>query len=163
MRHTAARLRDFACLGIAILLLQAGCRERHEPKNPALPDSAEARRSLDAALIAWKAGAGTGLVPGATPPTHRIDSHTPAEQKLRRYEILGEVAGEDGRWFATRLFFDGADEPEPVRFVVLGENPRFVFRVEDFLMMIHWDHDMSDDDEAETAKPSPDEPPAEKP
>jgi hypothetical protein len=144
------------------LLLQGGCREKPEPKNPALPDSAAARRSLDAALTAWEHGAGTGQVPGVNPPTHRIDSHATPGQKLRHFEILGEVSGEGGRWFATKLFFDGAEESESVRFVVLGENPRFVFRMEDFLMMIHWDHDMSEDDEPEAVTPSPDQPVAHK-
>jgi len=138
-----------------LLFLQSGCGANPEPKNPALLDSPTARRSLDAALNAWKHGAGTGQVPGVTPPTHRIDSHSPTDKKLRRYAILGEVPGEGCRWFAVRLDFEGAEAPETVRFVVLGENPRFVFRAEDYLMTIHWDHDMSDDDDTSALPESP--------
>jgi hypothetical protein len=148
-RHAAVGLWCLAWLGI----VQIGCETRPEPGSPALLDTAKARRSLDAALNAWMHGAGTGQVPGIVPPTHRIDSHSPKDKKLRRYVILGEVSGEGCRWFATQLFFDGAEAPETVRFVVFGENPRFVFRAEDYLMTIHWDHNMSEeDDAAETAK-----------
>jgi hypothetical protein len=127
----------------------AGCRSEPEPENPTMLDPATARRSLDAALGAWKRGAGPGLLPGLTPPTHLIDSHSTPGEKLQRYEILGEVSGEAGRCFATRLYFDKDDAPQTVQFVVLGRNPRFVFRMEDFMMMFHWEHDMSVDDETE--------------
>jgi hypothetical protein len=148
-RHAAVGLWCLAWLGI----VQIGCETRPEPDSSALLDTAKARRSLDAALNAWMHGAGTGQVPGIVPPTHRIDSHSPKDKKLHHYVILGEVSGEGCRWFATQLFFDGAEAPETVRFVVFGENPRFVFRAEDYLMTIHWDHNMSeDDDAAETAK-----------
>lgn len=150
MRDAAATFRVLACLGLVVVPLCAGCGSGPEPENPTVLDPATARRSLDTALDAWKRGAGPGLLPGLTPPTHLIDSHSKPGKKLRRYEILGQVSGEAGRCFATRLYFDKDDAPQTVQFVVLGRNPRFVFRMEDFLMMIHWDHDMSDDDETET-------------
>lgn len=55
------------------------------------------------------------------------------------------------RPFAVRLVLDKPSETVATRYLVMGQDPLWVFRQEDFERMLHWEHKM--DGEAATAPP----------
>jgi hypothetical protein len=121
-------------LGGAFVTLLAGCHQ--EPKNPFeryIPSSGSARAGVTSAMEGWL----KGLSPEASgssssPEVHVVDQTRRADQKLARYEILGEVPAENARAFALRVTYEGTDEPEIVRFIAVGVDPMWIFRREDY-------------------------------
>src|SRR5262245_59280802 len=127
--------------GLLLLACGAGCGggRGHERF---IPSEETARQALEAALTAWRQGQPPGRVEGASPAAPPGDSHRRTGQKLRRYQILGPVPGDGPRVFVVRLALENPAEEQKVRFVVLGLDPLWVFRQEDFDMLAHWEHAM---------------------
>lgn len=73
-----------------------------------------------------------------------VDQHRKPGQKLVAYEVLGDVEVENARQFAARLELSGETEPALVRYNVFGINPTWVFRLEDYELISHWEHKMDD-------------------
>ncbi|HEY2252527.1 MAG TPA: hypothetical protein VGH74_15745, partial [Planctomycetaceae bacterium] len=67
-----------------------------------------------------------------------VDKQRKKGQSLAGYEILGEAPGEAGRCFAVRVKLDGPAAEENVRFVVIGIDPLWVFRQEDYESVSQW-------------------------
>jgi hypothetical protein len=120
----------------------AGCAGKSGDAERFIPKSGTARAALEAALNEWRDGQPPGAVAGATPAVQVVDTHRRPEQRLEQFEILGEVGGDAGRCFAVRITLSNPTEELKVRFVVIGISPLWVFREEDFTMLIHWDHAM---------------------
>ena len=96
-----------------------------------------------ATLDAWKAGRREGGMIGAKPAIVIVDSLR-AERPLIDYEVVGPLAVVDkARPFAVRLVLDGPRETVTTRYLILGEDPLYVFRHEDLDMMLHWEHKMA--------------------
>jgi hypothetical protein len=127
-------------------LLMAGClgqpgaggNERY------VPSEETARYAVEAALSAWKEGRPPGPVAEGPPAVYLIDSHRRPGQTLADYEILGPTPGEGPVLLAVRLTLANPAAEERARFVVFGIDPLWVYRQEDFEMMIHMDHPMDD-------------------
>src|SRR5690242_16357198 len=119
-----------------------GCQARREGFDRFVPPPAAARRALVAALEAWKQGREPGLVPSTSPAVHVVDSHRRPDQAMEGYEILGETLGENARTFTVRLRLRGEGGRSVVRFNVVGLDPVWVFRQEDYDMIAHWEHAM---------------------
>ena len=96
------------------------------------------RRGLDA----WKAGEPPGALPGSRPVIHITDGGRKAGQVLESYRILGETRGSAGRTFAVILKLDNPAEEIRARYIVVGIDPLWVFRQEDYDLLMHWDHHM---------------------
>ncbi|ODT97204.1 MAG: hypothetical protein ABS79_07610 [Planctomycetes bacterium SCN 63-9] len=131
--------------------LSFGCRGESEPLRP--PPTELARSSLASALDAWKAGrpAGGKLI-GSNPGVGVVDT-LQAERPLVDYEIVGALfALPEARPFAVRLTLDSPREILSARYVVLGRDPIWVFRQEDYELILHWEHKMSPE-EAEGVAP----------
>ena len=111
-------------------------RERYRPA----PDTA--RVALETVLSEWKAGRFAGTIAGRAPQIKIVDSRQKPEFPLEEFEILGEVAAEGYRAFAVRLQCAPPRGVERVRYVVIGIDPLWVFREEDYDMLAHWDHAM---------------------
>jgi hypothetical protein len=109
-----------------------------------VPSETTARRALDAVLTAWKAGETAGPIRLADPPLNLEvdDAHRRPNQQLVDFEILGEVAAEGPRSFAVRLFLDSPREELQVRYYLVGIDPLWVMRQEDYDLVVHWDHAM---------------------
>jgi hypothetical protein len=73
---------------------------------------------------------------------------------LLSYEIVGPLMTiGKARPFAVRLDLGAPPETVSARYLVIGQDPLWVFRQEDFERMLHWEHKM--DGEAASARPAP--------
>lgn len=132
------------CLVILGLLQALGCGNKASYERY-IPKVEVAQQALEAALNSWQKGEPPGRLTTMTTPIQFVDSHRRRGQRLVSYTILGETAGNSPRCFAVKLGLDNPREEKQVRFVVLGIDPLWVFRHEDYDMMAHWEHPMSDD------------------
>jgi hypothetical protein len=133
-------------LACGVLLAVCGCA-RNQSGNRYIPSEEKARQALEMALTAWRDGAVSDgrPVPGL-PAIQVADTHRREGQQLRTYEILGAVPAEGGhRCFVVRLLLDNPTEQQKARFVVLGIDPLWVFRQEDWDRLMHWEMDMPED------------------
>lgn len=124
------------------LLLGCGNSRSYDRYIPA-PETA--RKTLQAALTAWQNGQPPGKVESVSPPGQVVDRHRRPGQRLRSYEILGEVPGSGPRCFAVRLLLDNPREEQKVRYFILGVDPLWVIRQEDYDMTAHWEHPMHEE------------------
>lgn len=126
-------------IGGAFMTVLAGCHQ--EPKSDFesyIPPAESARANLANAMEGWLKGLSPGESGSARPEVHVVDQTRRADQRLVRYEILGEVPAENARAFAVRVTYDGADRPDVVRFFAIGVDPMWIFRQEDYENI--WNH-----------------------
>jgi hypothetical protein len=126
----------------ALLLLACGpgCAPRPgQDFERYYPPQEMARRALEIALRSWHDGDPAGKVLPGDPSVVIVDTHRPPGQTLRRYEILGALPGDGPPRFTVRLTLDGPEEEQKVRFLVVGINPLWVYRQEDYDMLANWD------------------------
>ncbi len=126
------------------------CGRKNEDFIPA-QDVAE--RALEDALKAWQAGLPAGEVTGTKPVVFATDTSRKKEQTLRSYNILGETAGSAGRTYAVVLDLANPDEKIKTRYIVVGIDPLWVFRQEDYELLMHWDHYMPNNPNADPSAP----------
>jgi hypothetical protein len=134
------------------VLAGVGCQGR--PQKRYVPDEPAARQALEAALDAWKKGQESSIRSGAV-GVQFVDRHRKPGQHLKRFTILGEAPGDGPRCYSVRLSLTEPAEELRVRYVVLGIDPLWVYRHEDFVLTTHWDHPMGDE-----SKPPPTTKPA---
>ena len=140
---------------LAVASIPAGCdAARRGPADLAPPDPAPARAALVAALDAWKGDRrASGVLIGSRPAIGVVDSMR-TDRPLLDYEIVGPLmVVEKSRPFAVRLVLDAPRETVATRYLVMGRDPLWVFRQEDFDRMLHWEHRM--DPEPGPRKPGP--------
>jgi len=106
-----------------------------------IPSGKTSETAIATAFDAWKQGVAAGPVPETSPRIHVTDNHRKPGEKLVSYRILGEVPGDTQRCYAVELTFDPPRE-ERARFVVVGIDPLWVFRLEDYQLLAHWEHKM---------------------
>lgn len=148
------RGRDFRTVWCATLLLCAafvGCKTR--TADDYRPSEERCRQALSAALDAWKSGEPPGRIEG-TPAVQVGDTLRRSGQKLESYEILGETAGDQGRQFAVRVVFTNPAAEEKIDFILIGIDPIWVFRQEEYDMVTHWEHKMPQADDAKEVNAS---------
>lgn len=145
-------MRWFAA-AIAIGVATTGCAARSRPATePLVPTTEQARGALVVALDAWKADRPVGLLEGSNPGVGVVDTERQPGRPLIGYEILGPLANDGARCFAVRQEVSGGDGPVVVRYLVMGDDPLWVFRLEDYERIAHWEHKMGDE---EPPPPSP--------
>lgn len=105
-----------------------------------VPSVARAEEALQQVLSAWQRGDAAGALQIASAPiTIQVaDSTRRPGQRLVNYEILGEIAGEGPRTFAVRLNLDNPTDVREVRYYLVGIDPLWVFRQEDYDAVVHW-------------------------
>jgi hypothetical protein len=116
-----------------------------------LPGWAEARQALESALAAWRDAPSPLPVSFDSPAVKFVDKQRRPGQRLLSFEVLGRSEGENARQFTVRLRLEDESAPRLVRYNVLGRSPVWVFRLEDYEAIAHWDMDMSQP--ASTADP----------
>ena len=132
-------------------LVATGCGERADRFVP--PEQA-AQQTLETALKAWQGGKTPPcLVEEGSPAIQLVDTHHEPGQRLVAFTVLGPTTGDAQRCYAVRLTFDNPRAEVRARFVVLGLDPLWVLRYEDYEMISHWDHPMPD--KLPAAKKSP--------
>ncbi len=134
--HRAARFGS--CLLASCAFIALGCRDRPSTER-FVPAPDLARHALEEALRSWQQGRPPGRIEGlAHPEVILVDNCRRPEQTLEQFTILGETPGEGPRCFAVRLRLQNPEETQRLRFVVFGIDPLWVYRYEDYEMMIHW-------------------------
>jgi hypothetical protein len=123
----------------ALSLVMVGCRKKQLNYVPTQSDSEGA---LVAALDAWKSGLAAGEVPNTKPLVHITDQNRKHGQKLESYNVMGEVAGSAGRTFVVNLRLTDPAEEIKTKYIIVGIDPIWVFRQEDYELLMHWDHHM---------------------
>lgn len=125
----------------------AGCNQTKSGYERYVPSVAQAQEALDAVLAAWQRGETAGPLRLASAPVtiEVADSTRRPGQRLVDYELLGEISGEGPRTFAVRLKLDNPIREREVRYYLVGIDPLWVFRQEDYEALIHWDVCAADD------------------
>ena len=104
------------------------------------PPAEAAQSALEATLRSWQKGAPPGKVAGLRDPeVILVDTCRRPGQIVEHFTILGEAAGDGPRCFAVRVCLSNPDEEQHLRFVVFGVDPLWVYRCEDYEMMIRWE------------------------
>lgn len=134
-------------LGFLLLAIAAvaGCGNSDDSSLPLpVPAIEPSRAALKVALDAWKSGRRIAGPPiGANPAVGVVDT-LQAERPLRDYKILGALGTlPEAQPFAVELDLDNPPEQVTTRYMVLGKDPLWVFRQEDYELIIHWEHKMS--------------------
>jgi hypothetical protein len=128
-----------------------GCARQPEPaKQSFTPPPELSRAALEAVLTDWQTGLPPGQIDRLPVTVQVIDQQRKEGQELEEFEILGEAPGSAPRCFAVRLKFRRPETEEKVRYVVIGIDPLWVFRQEDFDGLSHWDHAMPDDPKSDS-------------
>ncbi len=132
------------CVGAGILfasVLVCGC---HDRTGDFKPSAAVAQNALVRALEDWKAGNPAGEIAGSKPLIYVTDVNRNPKQSLDQFKILGEKSGKSGRTYAVELSLKHPDQQLKTEYLVVGIDPLWVYRREDFELLMHWDHHMPD-------------------
>jgi hypothetical protein len=113
------------------LLAPLGCSRQGTKSQDFTPPADKARQALEAALNHWQSGKPPGTVPETSPTVEVVDSKWRGGQKLKSFEILAEESGTEPRFFKVRLTLTQG-QPIEVRYAVVGIDPLWVYREEDF-------------------------------
>ncbi len=76
------------------------------------------------------------------PGVQFVDQRRKPNQRLMSFLVLGQTDIENARQFTVRLNLEGEDLPQLVKYNILGRDPVWVFRLDDYEMFAHWEHDM---------------------
>ena len=155
----ASGREQYRCLALGSLVaafMAIGCgHSKRESVELGPPDLKSSRSALVASLDAWKADQrSSGVIIGSAPSIGIVDAMR-TERRLLDYEVVGPLmVVEKGRPFAVRLILDAPRETVAARYIVLGRDPLWVFRQEDFERMLHWEHKMDPESQPLPAAPS---------
>lgn len=134
----------------ALMLPGLGCSDKTPNYTPSATDAESALRQT---FDAWKDGLPAGEIPGTTPLIHVTDASRKPGQVLADYQILGETKGPSGRTFVVVLKLQNPDEEIRTQYIVVGIDPLWVFRQEDYDLLTHWDHLMPSDENKTQSEP----------
>lgn len=120
-------------LWAAMVLVLAGCGGGTSEKSYH-PPVASARDALTVALNAWKEGQSQpGKIEATNPAVQVADAAWSAGKKLKNFEILKDEQIPDGpQKFTVTLTLDGAPQPQEVVYVIVGKDPLWIFREEEY-------------------------------
>lgn len=137
-------------------MLLSGCRGRQAAEELAPPEIAVARQVLQESLQKWQQGQRQSGVTSETRPQIGIVDSTRGDRTLKNFTIVGPLAllGK-ARPFAVRLELENPAETVTVRYYVLGNDPLWIYRDEDFERTMHWEHKMSGDEADASPATSP--------
>jgi hypothetical protein len=133
------RLAGGLCLPVLIGLACSG-PDPSQAWSRYRPGPAEGRRALEAALDRWRAApSGTA----AANETFRfVDQQRQPGQRLIAYTVQTDQELEGTRLYRVRLELGAPTESVLAGYYVFGTKPTWVFRQEDYEMMMHWEHVM---------------------
>jgi len=105
-----------------------------------VPAANRAEHTLAMVLDAWKSGSTVDNIDGIS--VRISDTKRRQGQVLKAFEIIGELPSDSGRRFQVKLTLDKPTAEQRVQYLVVGIDPLWVFRQEDYDMLTHWDHPM---------------------
>ena len=121
-------------LALGLVLTAASGCSRLRNELDSLPDSDKARVALDRALTAWKDGQKFGTVQAGSQKIEVLERVWQSGKKLSAFEILRAEEKPGPRWFAVKLTLKDSP-PQQVNYAVLGLDPLWVCREEDYDQM----------------------------
>jgi hypothetical protein len=126
-----------------------------EPPVPSyMPEWSEARTALESALSTWRDAKLPLPDSLSSPSVQFVDRHRRPKERLLAYEIVGQTDIENARQFTVRLKLEGEESPRLVRYNAFGRQPVWVYRLEDYELISHWECKM-DEPEAPPKQPLP--------
>src|SRR5262249_19740226 len=150
MVRSIAELSARVIIGLAAAVFCGCARQPEAARASFVPAPELSRAALEAVLIDWQTGLPPGQIDRLPVTVQVIDQHRKEGQELEEFEIMGEAPGSAPRCFAVRLKFRRPEADEKVRYVVVGINPRGVFREEDYDGLSNWDHAMPGDSKSDS-------------
>jgi len=119
---------------LVLITGMVGCQEEPKGYERFVPPAEDARGAVVAMLTSWRDS--VALPEGSN--IRITDIHRKLGQELHAFDVMGEVPVENVRAFAVRLHLKNPDETQVVRYFVLGTDPLWVLRQEDYDMIAHW-------------------------
>jgi hypothetical protein len=128
----------------ALVASTPGCGWRGgETATPGfVPSWAEARHALELSLSTWRDATSPLPVSFDIPAVQFVDQLRKPNQRLLSFQILRQTEIENARQFTVKLNLEGDETPQLVKYNVLGRQPVWVFRLENYEMTAHWEHNM---------------------
>lgn len=124
-------MRRFPLLFLC-LVCAAGCGTK-ATFDRYVPAEDKARAALEAALNSWQSGQAPGRLTATQPPVEIQDMKWKSGQKLGSFEILSHEPNQGGpQWFSVKLVLKKPAGEQVVRYCVLGNDPLWVYREEDY-------------------------------
>ena len=137
-RPLRMRRTDFLIVVIAAINSPSCNSDAPQQLPNLLPDLHLARQAMKSSLEEWRTSPETDTtVPGRS--VIFVDRQRQLGQKLREFAILGESEVDNRRRFVTRLSLAHPDESTLAAYFVFGKDPIWVYRSEDFDMMMNMD------------------------
>jgi hypothetical protein len=144
-RRSSQRLSACWLLGAFAVGFGPSCTSDPPPPDPGrfLTDPQAARDALEKSLNAWRESPDIERTANVVKPIMFVEQQQPAGQRLSGFEILGETSGYEGyRRFLARLSLEDPEEAITAAYYVFGQGPIWVYRAEDFDMIMHMDKSM---------------------
>jgi hypothetical protein len=117
-----------------------------------LTDAQAARRAVESALGEWRDSPPVDLTTPTIRPVMFVDQQRRPGQRLREFAVLGEAEMDGCRRFQVRLTLADLDDSILAAYYVFGQGPIWVYRAEDFDMIMHMDKTMMEAKAAEAAE-----------
>jgi hypothetical protein len=134
--HTTCGLS--LALAVATIAFAPGCGGSSRAYTPS---TTSARQALDGALAAWQKGTKPDALASASPAVHPVDFQWQAGQALEAYQIVGEEPGEASECrFSVSLKLKKAPGELKTRYIVVGREPLWVYREEDYRRLLNMDN-----------------------
>lgn len=117
---------------LALFSILPGCGtgssvDRFHPREDA------ALGALTTALTAWQNGqAMSDAIESSEPAVQMADPTWQAGSKLKSFEIVEALPGDIPRKFSVKITLEGSAVPENVTYVVVGKDPLWVMREQEY-------------------------------
>jgi hypothetical protein len=108
----------------------AGCGKPSFDKY--VPEEAAARQAVETALTHWRDGQRPGTIASVSPAVAIVDSRWQAGQKLAAFQIVKQESADGAWWVTVRLTLRDPPAEQEVRYAVIGKDPLWVYREEDY-------------------------------
>jgi hypothetical protein len=122
----------------ALFAALTGCGPPAHRAEDYVPPQDAGRAALDAYLQSWLRGETSQQVAGTNPAVMSADTLRNQNRTLTGYSILGPVATEAPLCFAVQLTLGNPAQEVRERYVVVGIDPLWVWRYDDYIMITHW-------------------------
>ena len=125
---------------VALVLALAtgvGC-SRGQRNEDFVPSEDAARNALEAHLQAWTRGENSHVIVDTQPVVMIVDDLRLKGRTLTEYKILGTVPADAPICFAVQLSLGNPQAEVRERYVVVGMDPLWVWRYDDYLTITHW-------------------------
>jgi hypothetical protein len=120
------------------------------------PEARAAVRALEESLGAWRASADLERTTSTIRPVMFVDQQRQPGQRLRAFSILRESPGSESyRQYLVKLSLENPDESILATYYVFGQGPIWVYRAEDFDMIMHMDKSMMPEPPAAAGRTGP--------